>query len=530
LKTIAEITALSFAYGGATRCVLRDVDLCLEEGEMVLVAGPSGGGKSTLLRCLNGLIPHFHGGRFSGRVLVGGLDTRQHQPRDLASLAGLVFQEPEAQSVARTVQEEIVFGMENRGIDRALMRKRLEEVLDALGIAALRVREISTLSGGELQRVAVAAVLTMQPRLILMDEPTSQLDPQAADDVLRLARDLRDDYGLTVVLSEHRLDRVASYVDRVFHLPGDGTARNLMPRDAMATLAGAPPVSRIGQALGWSPLPLSITEARRFLPPDKPRSVPRSPQSPPSGDTLASLRDVKVQLGGRTVLFVDGVSLREGECVGLMGRNGSGKTTLLRTLAGLLHPSEGKVEGLPNVEAGARYKEIAFVPQDPVAALFKDTLDAEIRDVIEGTGRSGTVDEALAEWNLERFQHEDHRDLSVGERQRVALAALLAGRPRLILLDEPTRGMDAETKTLLVRNLTRRCGEGACVVLASHDVELVAMCAHRVVLLAEGEVVLDASPRTVLTGSITFSTQANKVFGGDVLTPEDALASLGRAQ
>ncbi len=527
MKPIVEAAALSFAYGASARCVLRELDLRVGEGELVLLAGPSGGGKSTLLRCLNGLIPHFHGGRFSGRVLVGGLDTREHQPRDIASVAGLVFQEPEAQSVARTVQEEIVFGMENRGFDRALMRKRLEEALDALGIAALRTRELATLSGGELQRVAIAAVLTMQPRLILMDEPTSQLDPQAADDVLRLARDLREDHGLTVVLSEHRLDRVASYVDRVLHLPGDGSVQTLAPRDAMRVLVGAPPVTQIARAMEWSPLPLSIAEARRFLPANKHGST--QPSTPAvTGDILASIHNITVQLAGRTVLTVERMTFREGECVGLMGRNGAGKTTLLRALAGLLRPNTGRLAGLTAFEARVRYKDIAFVPQDPAATLFKATLEAEVGDVLDGTGRTGTLDATLAEWDLERFRERDHRDLSVGERQRAALAALLVGRPRMILLDEPTRGMDAATKSLLLRNLKRRCRDGACVLLASHDVELVAMFADRVVLLAEGEVVLDAPARRVLTGSITFSTQANKLVGGDVLTTEEALATLGR--
>ncbi len=533
MSAIAETAALSFAYGGSANCVLREVDLRLEQGELVLVAGPSGGGKSTLLRCLNGLIPHFHGGRFSGRVLVDGLDTRTHQPRELAAAVGLVFQDPEAQSVARTVQEEIVFGMENRGIDRRLIRKRLEEVLDALGIAGLRTREVATLSGGELQRVAIAAVLTMQPQLVLMDEPTSQLDPQAADDVLRMARDLREDHGLTVVVAEHRLDRVAAFIDRVLHMPGDGTVQSVTPREAMETLQGAPPVSRIGKALAWSPLPLSVAEARRFLLSGPAPSVP-SPIAATSlrgesstGELLASMRAVFVRFAARTVLSIDRLDFREGESVGLMGRNGAGKTTLLRVLAGLARPTIGTVDGLTRVDARARYKDIAFVPQDPAATLFKATLEAEIQDVLDGTGRRGTVDEALAEWDLDRFRHSDHRDLSVGERQRAALAAILAGRPRLILLDEPTRGMDAETRQLLLRNLRQRRADGACVVLASHDVELMASCAERVILLAEGEVILDGPVRSVLTGSTTFSTQANKLFGGDVLTPEDALGAAG---
>jgi energy-coupling factor transport system ATP-binding protein len=242
------------------------------------------------------------------------------------------------------------------------------------------------------------------------------------------------------------------------------------------------------------------------------------------------VRRIDVQLGGRTVLSLDELDLHAGECVGLMGRNGAGKSTLLRSLAGLVKPACGAIEGLTAVEPARRYREIAFVPQDPASTLYKPTLEMEISDVLHGTGREGTVDAALAEWDIERFRHADPRDVSVGERQRAALAALTVGHPRLILLDEPTRGMDAATKELLIRNLKRRCNEGACVVLASHDVELIAGCAGRIVLLAEGEIVADGPSSTVLTGSITFSTQANKLLGGDVLTVEDAVARLRRGE
>ncbi len=522
MRPVAQTSKLGFAYGGSSRCVLNDVDLCINEGEFILVAGPSGGGKSTLLRCLNGLIPHFHGGTFRGRVHVGGLDTRTHQPRDLASVAGLVFQEPEAQSVARTVQEEIVFGLENRGAQAIVIRKRLEEVLDALGIASLRTREMRTLSGGERQRVAIAAILTMQPALILMDEPTSQLDPQAADDVLRLTRDLRDDYGRTIVIAEHRLERVALHADRVMHVHGNGSFECSSSREAMQMLPGAPSVSRIGQALGWSPLPLSIAQARSFvLDADRGATVTSVPAV--AGDVIASVRGIRVELGGRPVLSIDHLDLRTGECLGLMGRNGAGKTTLLRTLAGLVHPATGTIDGPTAVESKRRYRELAFVPQDPGTTLYKPTLGSEIQDVIDGTRREGSVEAALAEWNVTDLRDADPRDLSVGERQRAALAALLVGRPRLILLDEPTRGMDAVARDLLVHNLRQRCRDGASVVLASHDVELVAAVADRVVLLAEGQVVADEPTRAALTGSVMFSTQTNKLFGGNVLTVEDAI-------
>ena len=385
-------------------------------------------------------------------------------------------------------------------------------------------RELRTLSGGELQRVAIAAVLTMQPSLILLDEPTSQLDPQAADSVLRLARDLRDDLGLSIVVTEHRLERVAAHADRVLHVRGDGGVASLDRREAMAILPGAPPVSRIGSALGWSPLPLSIAEARAFVTAEPSSRNGTTAATHAGGMQVASLQGVSVELGGRRVLDIDELNLREGECVAVMGRNGAGKTTLLRTLAGLQVPAVGNVGGPTPMDAPNRFRDVAYVPQDPAATLYRPTIESEIEDVLQGTGREGSVAAALAEWDLQNFASRDARDLSVGERQRAALAALLAGTPRLILLDEPTRGMDAAAKEHLVANVKRRANEGACVVVASHDVELAAAFAERVILLSEGELVADEPVRQALTGNIAFSTQASKLFGDGVLTVDDAIA------
>ena len=526
-EPIIEIRRLTFTYADEPAPVIRDLDLAVDEGEMLLLAGPSGGGKSTLLRCLNGLVPHFHGGTFEGSVRVAGVDTRTRQPRELASIAGLVFQEPEAQMVAATVEDEIVFGLENLGADPSLIRRRLEEMLDALGIVHLRHRTVSTLSGGELQRVAIAAILTMHPRIILLDEPTSQLDPQSAEDVLRTVNDLRADLGLTIVAAEHRLDRLAPYADRVMHIPRAGEFAVMNTRCAMSGLPGAPVVSRIGASLGWSPLPLSIVEARPFVGRRADTTTLAGVAKSESGKALVEVQGIEVELGGVTVLRGVSLRLERGQVTAVMGRNGAGKTTLLRAIAGLIRPVRGAIRfSIPGIEE-SRYRHLAFVAQDPSSMLYHASPRDEIRDVLRGTGRSGEVEATLMEWNLTDVAHRDPRDLSVGERQRVALAAMLCGAPELILLDEPTRGMDTGTKDLLVANLRRRAAAGASVAIASHDVELAARCADRVVLLADGDVIADGPARSVLTDSLVFTTQANKLVGGDVLTAEDAIAYLG---
>jgi len=530
---VIRVEGLTFCYPNAARPVLDRVSFTVEPGELVLVIGPSGSGKSTLLRCLNGLVPHFHGGAFAGCVMVGGRDTREHQPRDLADTVGLVLQDPESQIVAETVEDEITFGMENLGLSVTAMRKRVEEALDLLRLVPLRGRRLDTLSGGELQRVAIAAVLSMQPRALLLDEPTSQLDPQVAEELLTTVQRLNDDLGLAVLIAEHRLERVVQYADRVLYLPGDGSVRPMGVREAMASLDGlAPPVARLGRALGWEPVPLSVREGRRFAADVRLRAVRETNGLPRAGDTTVIVNKLCVSYDGAPALHEVSFVAQRGEILALMGRNGAGKTTLLRALVGLARADSGAAAVLGRDVVQAQTEElaraIALVPQEPASVLYHSSVEAEIVDTLRGTGREGTVEEALAEWRLEPLRGTHPLDMSAGERQRAALAAMLAGRPAAILLDEPTRGMDYETKELLVANLRRRCAAGATVILASHDVELAGRCADRVLLLAEGRVVVEGPAREVLTETLTFSTQVNKLLGGDLLTPEDALAAIER--
>jgi len=535
-----RVEGLSFRYPQAACPILNKVDLEIPTGELVLVVGPSGGGKSTFLRSLNGLVPHFHGGTYSGRVLVAGRSTVDNQPRDLAGTVGMVFQDPESQVVAETVEDELTFGMETAGLQQATMRKRVEEVLDVMGIAQLRNRRLDTLSGGELQRVAIGAVLTMQPRVLLLDEPTSQLDPQAAEDLLTAVQRLNDDLGLTVVVAEHRLERVIQYSSRVMYIPGDGSVIAMETRQAMESLSLAPPVVRLGRGLGWSPLPLSVREARTFAPSfsqngmHKEQGTRSREQDEEVGsrnqDVSApaiAVQELQVSYGEFEALRGVSLEVPAGEIVALMGRNGAGKTTLLRTLIGLERPVRGSASVLgidvTSAETETLARDIALVPQAPDAVLYRQTVEEEIAETLEASSRTGEVDATLREWGLEDLRSANPADLSVGERQRTALAAMLVGAPRVVLLDEPTRGMDYETKEQLVVNLKRRAQAGCAVVIASHDVELAAQCAYRVVLLSEGELAVDGPTREVLTESLTFSTQVNRLFGGRYLTPEDVL-------
>ncbi len=526
---------VTYRYPDAEAPVLRDLSFHIEEGEFVLVVGPSGAGKSTLLRCLNGLTPHFYGGVIAGRIRVAGRDPVALGPAGMSDAVGFVFQDPEAQFVIDQVEDELAFAMENVGLDPATMRKRVEETLDQLAIAPLRQRSIHTLSGGERQRVAIGAVLTLQPRVLALDEPTSQLDPQAAEDVLDALIKLNHDLGLTIVLSEHRLERVAQYVDRVLYVPGPGQPILLdTPARVLAQMDLTPPLVTLGKALGWSPLPLSIKEGRAFAR----RLTLVSPPQPPPRERIAAngpivdVRRLSYAYDGAPAL--DDVSLQvwPGEFVALMGRNGAGKTTLLKHLVGLLQPDRGQVvvAGLDTRAAGVEdlIQHVGYVPQDPGALLFAETVREELDFTLRNHGRPpGEYEGLLAALGLAGFEGRYPRDLSVGERQRVALAAILVAGPTVLLLDEPTRGLDYAQKEALTAFLQAERGRGRTVIMATHDVELAARCADRVVLLGDGQVVVDGPARQVMSESLVFASQVNKLFRDPAfLTVDDVLRAV----
>jgi len=526
-----ELQNVTYSYPEAMRPVLHNLSLTVQEGEFLLVIGPSGSGKSTLLRCLNGLVPHFYGGRFSGRLRVCGQDPLTAEPRRMSRHVGFVFQDPEAQFVVDAVEDELVFALENHAVPQTTMRKRVEEVLDQLDIAHLRGRRVSTLSGGEKQRVAIAAVLTLQPQVLVLDEPTSQLDPQAAEEVLGALLRLNHDLGLTIVLSEHRLERVAQYADRILYLPGDGQPPLLgEPRHVLAQVDLTPPLVQLGKALGWHPLPLTLKEARphaQTLQPTNP--LTHQPTNPLTHQPTIQIRDLWHAYNGQQALKGINLEIAGGEFVALMGRNGAGKTTLLKQIVGLLKPKQGQVNvmGLDTRHAGqqAIVAHVGYVPQNPSALLFADTVRQELDFTRRSRGlATGGYEPLLETLGLAAHAERYPRDLSVGERQRAALAAVLVAGPEIILLDEPTRGLDYRQKKALATFLQREKARGRTVLVATHDVELAAACADRVVLLGDGQVVVDGPAREVMTDSLVFTSQVNKLFrDARFLTVEDVL-------
>ncbi|MFE2877115.1 ABC transporter ATP-binding protein [Streptomyces roseus] len=588
---------VSVTYDGAARPTLRDVDLVVPEGELTLLVGPSGVGKSTLLGAVCGLVPHFTGGTLRGRVTVAGRDTRTHRPRELADVVGTVGQDPLAHFVTDVVEDELAYGMESLGLAPAVMRRRVEETLDLLGLNELRDRPLATLSGGQQQRVAIGSVLTPHPKVLVLDEPTSALDPAAAEEVLAVLQRLVHDLGTTVLLAEHRLERVVQYADQVLLLPSPGAPPVLgSPSSIMAVSPVHPPVVALGRLAGWSPLPLSVRDARRrapellphlrtpvprpaaaagVAPAPAPSATPRpdltghrpgspAPAPSPSGGPAAAARPgrlarlwrrsgpapgpaadgtaaVAAAADGRTgapatpaepVAQVAGLSLRRGraevlhgidlrlapgETIALMGRNGAGKSTLLATLVGTLAPTTGTVTvrgRTPHRTAPQEMvRRVGLVPQEPRDLLYADTVAAECDAADSDAGAAPGACRELVSALLPGVPDDTHpRDLSEGQRLALALALVLTGRPALLLLDEPTRGLDYAAKARLIEVLRGLAADGHAIVLATHDVELAAELAHRVVILAGGEVVADGPTAEVVVSSPAFAPQVAKVL------------------
>ncbi|MFD7444514.1 ATP-binding cassette domain-containing protein [Streptomyces sp. NPDC059909] len=603
---------VSVTYADAAAPTVQGIDLTVPEGELVLLVGPSGVGKSTLLGAVSGLVPHFTGGVLRGRVTVDGRDTRTHKPRELADLVGTVGQDPLAHFVTDTVEDELAYGMESLGLAPEVMRRRVEETLDLLGLADLRDRPIATLSGGQQQRVAIGSVLTPHPKVLVLDEPTSALDPAAAEEVLAVLQRLVHDLGTTVLMAEHRLERVVQYADQVVLLPAPGEPPVVgTPADVMAVSPVHPPVVALGRLADWDPLPLSVRDARRRagglrarlsgvepggasagatavssphppLPeaggkptaprpgagatgsaarsllgkllrrsrpadagpgtaadPTDPSAAPHipsaahggepttrepAPETPPAPAPTtprirlaAEMRGLGVRRGRVEALRRVGLTVAPGEAVALMGRNGAGKSTLLGTLVGMIEPTSG------SVLAGGRVphrtpprqlvRQVGLVPQEPRDLLYADTVAAECAAADADAGAAPGTCRELVTALLPGVPDRTHpRDLSEGQRLALALALVLTGRPPLILLDEPTRGLDYAAKARLVTVLRGLAAAGHAIVLATHDVELAAELAHRVVILADGEVVADGPTADVVVSSPAFAPQVAKIL------------------
>jgi energy-coupling factor transport system ATP-binding protein len=513
---------VTITYADTDRPVLRDVDLEVPAGELCVVVGATGSGKSTLLGAVNGLVPHFTGGTLRGRVSVDGRDTEAFPPRELADVVGVVTQDPLAGCVTDTLEEELAYGMEQLAIEPSVMRKRVEETLDLLGLADLRHRALYGLSAGQMQRVAIGAVLTAHPKVLVLDEPTSALDPTGAEEVLAAITRLVHDLGVTVMMAEHRLERVVQYADRVVYLPGDGTVVAGEPDDVLARSSVVPPVVELGVRAGWEPLPLSVRDARRraVALTDGLATVDPPPAVQPSQgatDIALRARGIVVRFGAVVAVHDVDIDLRAGEVAALMGRNGSGKSSLLWSLQGTGARTNGRVDvggDDPAALEPARARlRVGLVPHNPADLLYLDSVGEELARADAEAHAPADATRATLDRLAPGVADDVHpRDLSEGQRLSLVLAIQLAGAPTVLLLDEPTRGLDYRAKRDLGRILGDLAAAGHAIVIATHDVEFVAETAHRVIVMAEGEVVADGPTADVIVASPAFAPQVAKIL------------------
>ena len=526
-----RINELQFTYPGADQPALQIDHLQIPAASFCLLSGQSGSGKSTLLRLINGLVPHFSGGTVSGNILVNESNPMQAGPQMMSRQVGFVFQNPENQFVVDVVEDEIAFSLENAAIPRPEMRLRIQSILEQLQITNLRHRKIHSLSGGEAQRVAIAAALVLQPPILLLDEPTSQLDPFAAQEVLTLLEDLRTRLRLTILLAEQRLDRVLPYATQLVHLRPQGTSiLSGAIRKVLAQSELQPPLVQLAIREGWNPLPVSVQEARKFV------ATRYSANKTQTSILENKLTQPAIQVENLSVSYPHQPALHQvsfvvqcGERVVIMGPNGAGKTSLLRSLVGLVKPQSGNIsilcKSIAHQTSADICRQVGFLPQDPNALLFAESVQAELEITLQNHGLPpdrAAIDNLLKQLLLKEKSQAYPRDLSTGERQRTALGAIAIAQPRILLLDEPTRGLDPVARQALLGLLNCWNDKGMTILLVTHDVEFAATFATRIIILEEGRVMDDGDPHQVMHNHPRYRTQIAQLFpGSGWLTVED---------
>jgi len=531
-----KIEDLKYYYPDSKKPSLNKINLEIPEGQFVLIVGGSGSGKSSLIRAMAGLIPDFYGGTYGGKVYLDNKELRQIDRRSLAQQIGLVFQDPESQLVMTGVEQEIAFGMENIGLPNNLMKRRVMEVTGVLGLSGYLNGFIPELSGGQKQKVALASVLAMQPSILLLDEPTSQLDPISGEEILTMVRRLNEENGITVVLIEQRLERCFHLADRILVMDKGEIIYDHHAPDAIAhwavknNIPFIPPLAQLFASVHYPEIPVTVKQGRRILKSfypsvkstiDRQNSLEKNAQVLQVSDKkkLVDIHNLWFTYSnGQEVLKNINFNISPGEFVVVMGENGAGKTTLIKNINGLLKPGRGHVKVEERDTRKCSVEDLAsvigYLSQDPNDYLFLPSVREELSFTMNNLGLKddGIIEKLLIRLNLLVHAEENPRDLSTGERQRVALASVLVARPKLLLLDEPTRGLDYLLKEELGNILLEFQKEGTAVLVITHDVEFAAEYADRIILMTDGTIVANGSKYEILTNSTFYSPQISKLF------------------
>lgn len=551
---VFELNSFTYYYPRHSKPALHQVGLEVDEGEFLLLTGRSGSGKSTLARALCGLVPDFYGGSVSGDILYQGISLNKWTKSQLARQIGIVFQEPDSQLFYRNVERDIAFGLENLGLPNSFMQRRVAEMMDFLNLNVLRKRDSSTLSGGEKQKIALAGVLAMNPRVLILDEPTSQLDPVAAGEFLKLVKDLNDEFAITIILIEQRLEQSFALADRIVILDAgavifQGDSREELHWATEQNYPLMPVIPEIFTRFTNKDLPLTVKEGRKLLSglgfapyPELPHrekedgklgqvqpgvvyksaadvcSVKRSSKF--RGDQGKPLVEIKrlsfAYPHSKPVIRDLNLNLWPGECVALVGANGASKSTLLQIMAGLLPGYSGHIRIGDYSGKGLKAEKVnrllAYLPQNLDSFFLADTVFQDI--VLNSQIAVSDAEFWLKKMNLQEVREDDPRKLSTGEKHRVAMAALLAANPDLILLDEPTTGLDGEQKKEIGELLLTLCQQDKAVLLVTHDIDFAGEYAGRLVFMHSGTILADGSVQEVMAGNTFYTSQAARLFWG----------------
>ena len=526
---IIEVRDLHYSYPNATSEALKGIDLTIDKGEFILLTGPSGCGKTTFCRTLNGLIPHFYNGEMEGEVTVSGFDIREHPTYKLAQHVGLIFQNPDNQIFALTVEKDVAFGLENQGVPKEKMLEEISWALKTTGIDHIKDRATHEMSGGQKQRLAIASILAMKPKILVLDEPTSFLDPLGAERIFRVLDTLNREYEMTILLIEHRVDLATQYADRVIifsdgRISNQGSPEEIFTDEATRLAGvGIPRVIELNdrmrsRGIRFDKTPLSPKMLVEQLQ-SRMKRVDRGRKAvDPDLDLYAGEQYVNPIIDVEGVSFsypgvdkaLDDVSLtiHKGEFVAIMGENGAGKTTLVKHLNGLLRPQEGRItiEGsdIADMSVANLSRRVGLVFQNPDDQLFSENVEEEISFALRNFGFESEVIEKRVDWalnllDLERYRKSSPFILSGGERKRVALSSVLAWDPEIVVLDEPTIGQDYAQKERLRHFLMQLRTQGKTTIIVTHDVEFVADCKPRIVLMANGKIIADGPIKKIMT-------------------------------
>lgn len=532
---VIKIENLKYIYPENEDPALENINLTIPEGQFVLIVGGSGSGKSSLIRAMAGLVPDFYGGVYGGNVYLDDTEIRRMDRKSLVQKVGMVFQDPESQLVMTNVEQEIAFGLENLGLSNNLMKRRVMEVTSALGLSDYLHSSSHTLSGGQKQKVALASVLAMQPEILILDEPTSQLDPIAGEEILTMVRRLNEENGITVVLVEQRLERCFHLADRVLVMDKGKITYDHHAPETIATWSHKndtpfiPPLAKLFAHVGCPEVPVTVKQGRKILKSyfdmnSNDFKINIQPEKIKSHKIVKNKSLVDIQNlwftypDGKEILKNVNLEINEGDFTVLMGENGAGKTTLLKNINGLLKPSRGSIKILGEDTKKKMVEELAplvgYLSQNPNDYLFLPTVKEELDFTLKNLGLSddGISDEILRTLQVFNYKDRNPRDLSSGERQRVALASVLVARPKLLLLDEPTRGLDYELKEKLAEILLKIKATGTAILMITHDVEFAAEYAEDIVLMAEGSMIARGDKYEMLTNSTFYSPQISKLF------------------